>query len=858
MTVWKASLRNFFAHKFRMLLSAIAIVLSVGFVCGTLVFTDTVNATFDKLFDSTAADLTIQPKADNGSQQEGARAATMPDSLVSSIASLPGVKKVYGHAEAQAVTVVDPRNDKSISSTSGAPTIADNWQDSPRPSLTVTSGHVPRGPQEAMLDADTAKRTHMGLGDPVKIMTAFGSFDAKLSGIATFRSTNPGATLLFLDTPTAQRELLGKAGLFTQVEVYGDGSRSNDSLKASVLSKLGPRYKLQTRAEATADSKNSVGSFLKVIKYAMLAFAGIGLLVGIFLIVNTFSMLVAQRTREIGLMRALGSSRRQVNRSVMIEALLLGIVGSAVGIAVGAGLALAMMGLMNSFGMHLDTSEFSFQAHTPLAGAAVGIIITLVSAYLPSRRAGKISPMAALRETGAANETARSITVRSIVGGVITLAGVACLVGAAKATNGSTGGGSLAFGVVLTLVGFVVTGPLLAAAVIRVLGSVLLRPFGPMGRLAQRNALRNPRRTGATAAALMIGLALVAGLSVVGSSMVASANVEIDKSVGADFIVNSNVGAFTPQIVSAVKNTKGLDHVTEYRVLPVELTLPDGKKLGSTFDATDPTYVSDLRVPTTSGTVENAYQQGGFTVDGNVADKYHLKVGDRIPVTFRQGGKHATLPLSAITSKDSTLNNGAMLVGISTVARYVPADVMPGDVMLLAAASDHAAVNHVYSALKSALHPYPQVTVRNQADYKKQLSSQISSLLNLIYGLLALAIVVAILGVVNTLALSVVERTREIGLSRAIGMSRRQMRGMIRKESIVIALFGAVIGVVLGLAWGVSGQKVLATQGLNTLSIPWSTIVVVFVGAAIVGRLAAVLPAFRASRMNILNAIATD
>ncbi|GAA1917534.1 FtsX-like permease family protein [Streptantibioticus ferralitis] len=841
-----------------MALSAVAVLLSVGFVCGTLVFTDTVNATFDKLFATTSADVTVKPKdAGNGNNNDGAPPVTLPAATVEKIAAEPGVRNVFGVAASTSVTLVDPKTNKNIGPTSGAPTIASNWTVTPNAALKLTSGQAPKGPGQALLDADTANKAHLGIGDEVKVMSAFGTFTQKITGIATFQTTNPGAAMVFLDTPTAQRELLGKSGVFTSVDAYGDGSRTNDQLKSQAVAGLGGGYQVQTKAEAAAENKSSVGSFLNVLKDSMLGFAGIAVLVGIFLIVNTFSMLVAQRTREIGLMRAIGASRRQVNRSVLIEAVLLGVLGSALGVAGGIGIAMGLMQLMNGMGMHLDTSELTVKWSTPAVGGAVGILVTIVSAYLPARRAAKISPMAALRDAGSSQTTGKSTALRSVIGLVLTGAGAASLVAAGAAKAAATGSMFLAVGVLLTLIGFIVIGPLLAAGVVRVLGAVTLRPFGPIGRMAQRNALRNPRRTGATAAALMIGLALVSGLSVVGSSMVASASEQIDKSVGADFIISNDSGAFTPDAVKAVKSTQGLGHVTEYKAVPVTLSLADGKKAKQTLTATDPTYADDLRVPVVSGRVKDAYTTGGMTVGEAFAKDHGLKLGDTVGVAF-PGGRTTDLKIAAVTSKDTTFEQGSMFVGLDTARKYVPSDLLPQDVMLFATAADHKNAQPAYDALKASVRDFPQVQVRNQADYKKLLQDQLGQLLNLVYGLVGLAIIVAVLGVVNTLALSVVERTREIGLMRAIGLSRRQLRRMIRLESVVIALFGAVIGLGLGMGWGTAAQKLLALQGLGTLAIPWSTIATVFVGAAVVGLLAALAPAFRASRMNVLGAIATD
>jgi putative ABC transport system permease protein len=857
-TVLKTSLRNFFAHKGRMALSAVAVLLSVGFVCGTLVFTDTMTATFDKLFAATAADVTVSPKgAPAGDQrQTTAKPATVPASLLTELRKVDGVKAAQGDAGNQALTVADSRSN-NLSPTSGGPTIATDWDPTERRSVDLTSGHAPRGPTQVMLDKDTADKHHLKIGDELRIIAMPGEFRALITGIVTFRTTNPGAAVFYFDTPTAQTKILGSTDVFSNVMLTAAPGVTDAQLKRNVAAELaGGAYKIQTKAEYTAENKKGIESFLRVIKTAMLGFAGIAVLVGVFLIVNTFSMLVAQRTRELGLMRAVGASRRQVNGSVLVEALFLGVVGSVLGIGGGVGLAVGLMKLMGGVGMKLDTSELTVKATTPLIGLAIGVIVTLLAAYLPARRAGKVSPMAALRDAGTPAD-GRAGKVRTAVGLLLTGAGAAALFAAAGATKASEGGMLLGLGVVLSLVGFVVIGPLLAGVVVRVISAGVLRVFGPVGRLAERNALRNPRRTGGTAAALMIGLALVAGLSVVSSSMVASATDQLDKSVGADFIIQSQ-GAqpITPEIEKAIKSAPDLAHVTDYKGIDAKLTAPDGKTLDTQLSAADPSYAQDLQVKTVAGSLANAYAPGAMSVGENYATDHGIKVGDTMTVAFSHGAT-AKLKVNAITSKDTAFDQGAMYLGITTAARYLPADRMPlNQIMFAQAKSGQQDV--AYRALKDRLHEYPQIQVRNQADYKKLLRDQIGQLLNLIYGLLALAIVVAVLGVVNTLALSVVERTREIGLMRAIGTSRRQLRRMIRLEAVVIALFGAVLGLGLGMGWGATAQKLLALEGLGVLEIPWTTIVTVFIGSAFVGLAAALIPAFRAGRMNILNAIATE
>ncbi|MFJ7492993.1 ABC transporter permease [Streptomyces sp. NPDC097727] len=860
MTVWKTSRRNFFAHKGRMALSAVAVLLSVAFVCGTLVFTDTMNTTFDKLFAATSADVTVSPKSteDNDRLPGNGKPVTLPASAVEQVGKATGVKDAEGAVSSMSVTVVDS-HDKNMGSTTGAPTIAGNWTKNDLRSMEITSGHAPRGPTEVMVDADTADKHDLKIGDELRTIAATGEINAKISGIATFKVTNPGAAIVYFDTVTAQTKLLGRPGVFSFISVTAESGVTDTQLKRHVATALGDTsaYKLQTQKEAAAANKDSMGSFLDVMKYAMLGFAGIALLVGIFLIVNTFSMLVAQRTREIGLMRAIGSSRKQVNRSVLIEALFLGIVGSVLGVGAGVGLAVGLMKLMGAMGMDLSTKDLTVAWTTPVVGLALGIVVTVVAAYIPARRAGKISPMAALRDAGTPAD-GRAGRVRATIGLVLTLAGGAALLAATRADKSGEGSLFLGVGVVLTLIGFIVIGPLLAGFVVRVLSAVMLRMFGPVGRLAERNALRNPRRTGATGAALMIGLALVACLSVVGSSMVASATEELDKSVGADFIVEPAGGGalIVDQAAKSLKSVPDIEHFTDYKVVGASLTAPDGTTEDKVLAAVDPTYQDDVRRTTVSGKLADAYGKDAMSVGETYATKHHVKVGDRLTVAFK-GGETAKLKVAAITSDDVNIDKGAMYINTTTAARYVPADALPDNMIMFAKAAD-GKEKEAYAALKDALVKYPQYEVQNQADFKQQLKDQIGQLLNIVYGLLALAIIVAVLGVVNTLALSVVERTREIGLMRAIGLSRRQLRRMIRLESVVIAVFGALLGLGLGMGWGTAAQKLLALEGLNVLEIPWPTILTVFVASAFVGLFAALVPAFRAGRMNVLNAIATE
>ncbi|TDC64251.1 ABC transporter permease [Streptomyces hainanensis] len=852
MSVLRISLRSFFAHKGRMVLSGLAIVLSVAFVCGTLVFTGTLNTTFDRFFGSLTSDVRVGPVEEEHAQETG-RPDTIPAAVAGRVASVDGVAAADGQVMTEHLTLVDA--DGGQVEGSGGPTFGADWGPAIQRTMDLADGRAPSGPGEVLLDADTAEREDVAIGDRLEIVAIPGRVEVEVTGLASFRDTNPGAAFVLLDPAVAAEELLGAADTISTVEVVAADGVSDDELRQRIVSALGDGFHVETRAEGEKALRDEVG-FLDVVRYAMLGFAGIAVLVGIFLIVNTFSMLVAQRTREIGLMRAIGSSRRQINRSVLIEALLLGVIGSVLGIGAGVGLAVGLMSLMNAVGINMDTSQLTVTAAVPVAGLLVGVVTTLVAAWLPARRAGRVSPMAALRDAGTPAD-ARAGRVRATVGLLLSGAGAAALVAAATADGSSAAASLLALGLLASLVGAVVVAPLLASVVVRAVNAVVLRAFGPVGRMAGRNALRNPRRTGATAGALMIGLALVGGLSVVGSSVVASASDQLDRTVGADFIVDSmSSQAFTPEAVAAVRGTPGLEHVTELASVNVELTTADGETTEEAVAAADPTYADDLRAETLSGELVAAYRPDHLSVPESFATDHGLAVGDEVTARF-VGGETTTLTLGAITSEDTVLDQGAMYLSLDTARAHLPADRMPSSMVLFAKAED-GREDAAYTALQENLRDFPMYEVNNQADYKQLLEDEIGALLNIVYALLALAIVVAILGVVNTLTLSVVERTREIGLMRAIGLSRRQLRRMIRLESVVIALFGALLGLGLGMCWGVTAQRVLALSGFSVLEIPWPTILGVLGASAVVGLAAALVPAFRAGRLPVLRAIATD
>ncbi|MEU0119621.1 ABC transporter permease [Streptomyces bobili] len=850
----KATLRSFLAHKGRLLLSALAVVLSVAFVAGSLIFSDTVTRTFDRLFASTSADVTVEPRDDLDSSVPTGAVQTVPATLTGRVAAVDGVASAHADVSVANVTVVDSEN-RSVGPTTGAPTIATDWYVTDRSPVELTSGQVPRGAGEAVLDADTADKKGVETGDTLTVMAQPGSFRVEVVGIATFKTTNPGSALVFLDPEVAGTRLLGSADLATSVSVEAADGVTDAELKTRIAAALGSGpYDVRTADEQAKSAAENLGGFLDVIKYVMLGFAGIAVLVGVFLIVNTFSMLIAQRTRELGLLRALGADRRQVRRSVLTEALLLGLAGSTVGLAAGIGMAAGLIRLMSAFGMNLSTAEMVIGWVTPVSAYVVGVGVTFVAAYLPARRAATVSPMAALADADIAG-VGRPLRVRALVGAVVGALGVAALVGCVTASETASAASLLGLGVVLTLIATVVAGPLLVRPVIQVLGGAFPALFGSIGRMSQRNALRNPRRTGATAAALMVGLALVGGMSVASASMSKSFDQQIDDTLGADFVIqNTNLVPFSQEVTDRVRDTDGVGLVVRQRFTPVAVRLPDGERVRTTAAGYDSQVDEVAHVTYARGNSAAALADGAIAMDVDFAEEHGVRVGSVLPVEF-PGERTASFRVGALTDQDAAEGfgmQGGLFFGIATVEKYVPGGQ---DSVLYVNAAAGTDADRLRPRLERTLDPYPQVQARDQADYKELVHDQIAVLLYLVYALLGLAIVIAVLGVVNTLALSVVERTREIGLLRAIGLSRRQLRRMIRLESVVIAVFGAVLGLALGLVWGVCTQQVLALQGMKALAIPWTTIVAVVVGSAVVGVVAALLPALRASRMNVLAAI---
>ncbi|MEU5386860.1 ABC transporter permease [Kitasatospora cineracea] len=846
----KASLRNVLAHKGRLALSTLAVLLGVAFVSGTLVFSDTVNAAFAGISGSTAADLTVKPKQafvpeveDRGVSGE---TPTLPAGAVAEVAAVPGIRAARGQVALQNLTVVD-RDGRAVGPTTGAPTLGQNWTDDPQ--VHLAQGHAPTRAGEIVLDEASARHKNLHLGDPLRVLTPAGSAPGTLVGTVTYTTGNPGLTMAYLDTATAQQQLLGKPGQFTGITADTAPGTSRTAAQKAVKSVLGDAYSVATKEEQAATAAQQISSFLSVATTALLGFAALAVLVGVFLILNTFSMLVAQRTREIGLLRALGAGRAQVLRSVLLEALLLGLAGSTLGLGAGIGLAAALTSLVSRFGVDLSGTALVIGPATPAAAYAVGVLVTLLAAYLPARRAARTTPMAALREAAVPPEPRPGR--RAALGTALLLVGAGLLYGAATHHGTLTiAGALLGGGITATLLAMVVLGPVLTRLVVHTLGAPLPVLFGAVGRISRLNAVRNPRRTGATAGALMISLSLVGAVAVLAASLTTSVERDVDATFGADYVLTGN-GA-TPighEVTDKVRAVPGVAAVTRQRYALAHLNgfqvAVSGVDTATVDRAVRPQYVAGSTADLTTGKV---------MIDRTTADADHLSLGSRVELHF-QNGAVGTLSVAAITNPPAGAgkDGGTWEVSLDTLAQYAPE---AQDFTLYLNTAPGADPQRLQNALETALTGYPQVTVQSQADYKKTVTGQVDTVLYLIYALLALAITIAVLGVVNTLALSVIERTREIGLLRAVGTSRAQIGRMVRLEAVLISVHGALLGLALGLSWGVTGQKVLTLYGITALTVPWSTIAAVLAASALAGLAAALLPAAKAARTRVLTAVA--
>ncbi|MFF3269631.1 ABC transporter permease [Streptomyces chrestomyceticus] len=854
--MFRTALRNVLAHKARLMMTALAVLLGVAFVSGTLVFSDTVGEAVKKASAKSFKDVAVSVQATSGDAppvpEDGKNRTTLlTDRLADQVRSLPGVAAVHANVSGRA-TVADKDNQPIGNDWQN---VATNYQpgaggkDSRYP---VVQGRGPAAAGEIALDEATAEKGGLKLGDTVRFATDGPALHKKLVGIV--HSEDPqvtaGGSLALFDTATAQK-LFVHPGQYDELVVAAKPGTDEKALTAAV-EKLLPK----DRATATSGAALAAGQAKMVeqsnqaMSKTLLVFAGIALFVGIFIIANTFTMLISQRSREIALMRAIGASRRQVVRSVLAEAGLLGLVSSVVGFALGTGIAVTMRAVLNANGAGFPDGPLVISPSAVLSALGVGVLVTVLAAWLPSRKAAKIAPVEALNTVDAAPKL-RGLVVRNTIGAVITGLGVAIMLYVSTRKTAEDMMTPMA-GSALTLVGVIVLAPLLSRPLVSLTGKVTTRIFGVSGKLAKENALRNPRRTAATASALMIGLTLITGMTVVGVSGQRASDEMAAQGLTADYQVSTaNFRGLDPELTKKAAKLPGVQAAVPLRSAAFETDGGNGYGSVTGTDLAHLDKVTDLTF--VSGSLDAVRDGGGVAVSRSRAEKLHWKTGETHEVGFFTGTEKkekARLKVAAVYEDNATVGD---LFGSTTLVDPHVKPLKDEKVLVKTANGPDAGLE---KEIRKALGDSPLLKVQDKDALRKENAGSIDTVLNMVYGLLGMAVIIAVVGVVNTLAMSVFERTREIGMLRAIGLARSGIKQMVRLESVVISLFGAVLGIGVGvfLAWA-GGKMTAASMPTYEMILPWDRLGIFLAIALVVGVLAAAWPARRAARLNMLESI---
>ncbi|MEU6280836.1 ABC transporter permease [Streptomyces sp. NPDC047028] len=842
--MFRTALRNVLAHKARLLMTVLAVMLGVAFVSGTLVFTNTISDAYQKSsakgFDR--VDVAVQPRYQDSKGDKVGKEAELTQALLKKSERVPGAASATGVVTG--FTAIADKDGKLIGG--GWQSEGGNYWGTNDPRYPLTEGHAPHGRNQVLIDSRTAERAGYKVGDTVRISVDGPVLTPVISGIFTTDDGNvaAGGSLALFDTPTAQ-SLFGKKGTYDEIDVTGKPGTGQAALKSQLDRALPHRLVETTTGQKLADDQaTTIAQGMSSMKQGLLVFAGIALFVGTFIIANTFTMLVAQRTRELALLRAVGASRRQVTRSVLVEAFVVGAVAGVAGLAAGIGIGAGLRSLLGSFGATVPDGPLVITSGTVATALAVGIVITVLAAWLPGRRAAKIPPVAAMSSVHA-RATTKSLVLRNTIGALFSAAGVAVIL-AATTMNGSDGEAPMGLGAVLLIIGVFVLTPLLSRPLIAAAAPVL-RVFGVSGKLARQNSVRNPRRTAATASALMIGLTLITGMTVMAGSLQKSIDKMASSALRADYVVSmANGNPLSPDVARKVAATDGVTASSPLRNAPSRIGGETEYLTGVTGAAIG--ELTDLKVD--QGTF--AVSGTNAVVDDDTAKSHHWKAGSHFTAHFQDGEK-ATLTVAGIY-EGNELIRGIMLDN-RTLSPHLSD---PADMQVMVKTADGASAA-AKDKLVKALGANPAIKVQDKQDLSDDIAKMFTLMLNMVYGLLGMAVIVAVLGVINTLAMSVFERSQEIGMLRAIGLDRTSVKRMVRLESLVISLFGGVLGIGLGVFFGWAAGELLGTKmPTYQLVLPWSRMALFLLLAGLVGILAALWPARRAARLNMLTAIKAE
>ncbi|MFJ5232492.1 ABC transporter permease [Kitasatospora sp. NPDC088391] len=856
--MYRTALRNVLAHKGRLLMTALAVMLGTAFVAGTLVFSDTMGQAMRNSYSSSFSDVSVLVSSHGGGDRGGPGEEPQPrekddksltDATVKELAALPGTDRARGVVTG--FTGVADKNGNLIGEAYGArgANFAPDASGAD-PRYPMAEGRGPRNAGEIALNKQAADKAGYHVGDKVRVAGNGAAEDTTLTGVFTTDDpqVSSGGTLALMDTATAQQRLL-QPGRFNSVVLTAKAGTSEAQLLDQAKGKLAEAdYTLQTGQQLKDEQTKMVADSISGLKTMLLVFAGISLFVGIFIIVNTFTMLIAQRIKELALLRAVGASRGQVTRSVLVEALAIGVLASLAGLLAGVGIGAGLQALLHAFNDGIPTGSLVIAPATIVGTLVTGVVVTVLSALLPAVRASRIPPVAAM-SSGDQPTTQRGLVVRNSIGVLLAGAGLGLILSGANST-GSGARTKLELGAPLTLIGVFVLLPLLSRPVIALVGPVLAKVFGTPGKLARLNAVRNPRRTATTAAALTIGLTLVTALTVIGNSVTSAVTSMVGGSLKADYVVAmANHRELSPELAPLVAKANGVKAASQVDNVWWQLGDTGKDKAIEGYDADAFDQLVNLTMQ--SGSTA-ALKQNQILVNDEVARDQHLAVGSTVQAKV-DDSTTATLTVGGVFERNDGVS--PIVAPNKLIEQYDPNPLVQ---QILVKGVDGPS-DALKQSIKDATGRNPVMEVQTKKDLVDQFSRIISTMLNLMYGLLGMAVIVAVLGVINTLAMSVFERKREIGMLRAIGLERRGIKRMIRLESVVISVFGAFIGVLLGcfLAW--ASTRVLASdlKGLTTV-IPYGSVLLFLGLAALVGIVAALWPARRASRMDILSSIKTD
>lgn len=834
------------ARKGRLFLTSLAIILGTAFLSGTFIFSDTLNRTFDQLFTNVYQDVDAYVRSTNfvevpfGGEQRG----RIPISELDTVRAVPGVTDAV--AGIQAFARIIGKDGTPIGSDNGPPNFGGIVSERFAGLWNADSGRLPSGPNEMMMDRTTANTGKFAIGDTVRVNAQSGSRQFTLVGIATFGNVSSlaGASFALFDQPTASEFLLAP-GFVDAFLVQGDGSVTDVELAAKITAALPASAKLETLtgAEISAEEKDQIGEALGFLSTFLTAFSLIALGIGCFVIYNVFSITAAQRLRENALLRAIGASRRQITRTLLIEALVVGLLGSILGFFVGIGLSRGLSALLGAIGADLPSSGLSIELRTVMITIITGVIVTVLSAILPARRAGMVPPLAALRDT--AIETTGSNKKRFTIGlATLALGAVALIAAGAGASTVFLG-----LGVLFVFAGVLIVGPGVSKPIALWLGRPIEKLRGVTGAMARQNAARNPKRTARTAAPVLIGVALVTAFTAFAASVKSEIRDTIGSQFRGDYAVsapNNGFGGLSPTLVDELGVMPQVAQASGLGFATIKI---NGK--GEFVQVINPQTAQGLFELEMVQNKQESLTPSGILVSESRAKSKGWVIGTKIDIVMVDG-----------TAKKLAIQGTFRPSGF--IGSYViHRDVFSGtnnsyfDTVIYLELKQGVSTSDARDALAAVTTDKGLGELQSRDEFIDSQSGQVNQILGLIYGLLALSVVIAIVGIVITLLLSVFERQREIGLLRAVGMTRSQVRTTVRWESVITSMFGAVVGVVLGIVMGVVLMAVLADNGIAAFRLPIKSTLIILVLSFVIGVIAAIYPARRATKIEIMQAIAT-